>query len=126
MQQQEILRQKLAELGALRIVQERDMVVGFLRTRTNRFVPQDIDNQSIAEILVDMMFNPQEQEKSIKVILGEEQYLNVAAIVVVGLVFDSRRFYCKRCKRSSRQPRGTRKCDFRSYPRTNRPRQADA
>ena len=86
MQQQEILRQKLAELGALRIVQERDKVVGFLRTRTNRFVPQDIDNQSIAEILVDMMFTPKEQEKSIKVILGEDQYLNVAGIVIVGLV----------------------------------------
>ena len=51
MQQQETLRQKLAELGALRIVQERDEVVGFLRTRTNRFVPEDIDNQSIADIL---------------------------------------------------------------------------
>ncbi len=86
MSQREALHKKLAELGALRIVQERDEVVGFLRTRTNRFVPNDIDNQSIANILVDMVFSPDEQEKSIKLIVGEDEYLNVAGIVIVGLV----------------------------------------
>ena len=86
MQQEEILQKKVAELVALRIVHERDDVVHFLRTRTNRLVPKNIDNAGIAQILADMVYDPVEGEKAMKVILKKHEYLNVAPLVIVGLV----------------------------------------
>jgi len=89
MQRDEILQEKLAELVALRIVHERDDVVRFLRTRTNRFVPKDIDNAGIAQVVSDMVYDPIDQERAMKVILKQEEYLNIAPLVIVGLVLSA-------------------------------------
>lgn len=86
MQQQELLRNKLAELGALRIQHQRDEVVHFLRTRTNRFVSNDISNREIAKVISEMLYEPAESEKAVKIILGLHQFLNIAPLVIVGLV----------------------------------------
>lgn len=77
---------KLAELVAMRLVHERDEVVHFLRTRTNRFVPQDIDNHDLRMTIADMLVTPSEHQKLSKIVAGEMDYLYVEPISATALL----------------------------------------
>jgi hypothetical protein len=86
MQPSKVLQDKLAELVALRIVHQREELVHFLRTRTNRLVPQDIDNAGIAHVLSEMIYDDRDQDRAMKVILGQTEYLNIAPLLLVGVI----------------------------------------
>ncbi len=82
----EEITNKLAELVALRLVNERDQVVRFLRTRTNRFVPHDIGQSELAMTLSDMVFTPSEHQKLTKIVAGDMEFLYVEPVSTTFLV----------------------------------------
>jgi hypothetical protein len=71
---------RLAELVAMRLVHERDKVVHFLRTRTNRFVPKDIGNDELRMTISEMLYTPSEHQKLSKIVAGEMDFLYVEPI----------------------------------------------
>ena len=66
---------RLAELVAMRLVHERDEVVHFLRTRTNRFVPKDIGNDELTLTISEMLYTPSEHQKLSKIVAGDMDFL---------------------------------------------------
>ena len=67
--QSEEIKNNLAKLIALRIVDDREMVVDFLRSRTEYSIPEDSSNKYLASVLSDMTFDEKKQEKLAKLIV---------------------------------------------------------
>jgi uncharacterized protein HemX len=82
MQSQEI-RNNLAKIIAFRIVDDREMVVDFLRSRTNYEIPEDCSNEYLASVLSDMTFDEKKQEKLAKLITKDVEFLNYVQVVLL-------------------------------------------
>jgi len=85
MQSKEITN-KLAKLIAFRIVDDREMVVDFLRSRTDYEIPEDYSNEYLASVLTDMAFDEKKKEKLAKLITKDVEFLNdfgVSAIILI-------------------------------------------
>tara|TARA_R110002012_G_scaffold277006_1_gene464139 strand:+ start:1353 stop:1907 length:555 start_codon:yes stop_codon:yes gene_type:complete len=74
--QSEEIRNNLAHLMALRIVDDREMVVDFLRSRTNYEIPHECSNEYLASVLSDMTFDEKKQEKLAKLIIKDVEFVN--------------------------------------------------
>ena len=75
--QSEEIKNNLAKLLALRIVDDREMVVDFLRSRTDYSIPEDSSNKYLASVLSDMTFDEKKQEKLAKLLSKDVEYANV-------------------------------------------------
>ena len=75
--QSEEIKNNLAKLIALRIVDDREMVVDFLRSRTDYSIPEDSSNKYLASVLSDMTFDEKKQEKLAKLLSKDVEYANV-------------------------------------------------
>ena len=86
-------RNNLAHLIALRIVDDREMVVDFLRTRTEYDVQDGCSNGYLASVLSDMTFDEKSHEKLAKLLCEDVEYANVvftaatiATLKIIGVV----------------------------------------
>jgi hypothetical protein len=85
MQSQEI-RNNLAKIIALRIVDDREMVVDFLRSRTDYEISQECSNEYLASVLSDMTFDEKKREKLAKLIVKDVEFVNdmgISAIIIL-------------------------------------------
>mgnify|MGYP003678060668 CR=1 FL=1 len=80
------IKNNLAKIIALRIVDDRDMVIDFLRSRTDYEIPEECSNEYLASVLSDMTFDEKKQEKLAKLIVKDVEYVNdmgISAIVIL-------------------------------------------
>lgn len=76
MQRREDLQAELAKLIATRVVNDREMVVAFLRSRTKYEVPETCSNGYLASILSDMVFDEKGHEKLGRLLMKEVEFVN--------------------------------------------------
>lgn len=75
MQSSEI-QNNLAKLIALRIVDDREMVIDFLRSRTNYDVQDECSNGYLASIMSDMVFDEKSHEKLGRLLMKDVEFVN--------------------------------------------------
>tara|TARA_B100001093_G_C26409837_1_gene835003 strand:+ start:79 stop:633 length:555 start_codon:yes stop_codon:yes gene_type:complete len=73
-------RNNLAHLIALRIVDDREMVVDFLRTRTDYDVQDGCSNGYLASVLSDMTFDEKSHEKLSRLLMKDVKFVNFEPI----------------------------------------------
>jgi hypothetical protein len=69
-------RNNLAHLIALRIVDDREVVVDFLRTRTDYDVQDGCSNGYLASVLSDMTFDEKSHEKLSRLLMKDVEFVN--------------------------------------------------
>ena len=80
------IKNNLAKIIALRIVDDREMVIDFLRSRTDYEIPEECSNEYLASVLSDMTFDEKKQEKLAKLIVKDVEFVNdfgASAIVMI-------------------------------------------
>lgn len=75
MQSSEI-QNNLAKLIALRIVDDREMVIDFLRSRTDYDVQDECSNGYLASIMSDMVFDEKSHEKLGRLLMKDVEFVN--------------------------------------------------
>ena len=75
MQSSEI-QNNLAKLIALRIVDDREMVIDFLRSRTDYDVRDECSNGYLASIMSDMVFDEKSHEKLGRLLMKDVEFVN--------------------------------------------------
>jgi len=84
------IKNNLAKIIALRIVDDREMVIDFLRSRTDYEIPEECSNEYLASVLSDMTFDEKKQEKLAKLIVKDVEYVNLVltatALAVIKIV----------------------------------------
>ena len=84
------IKNNLAKIIALRIVDDREMVIDFLRSRTDYEIPEECSNKYLASVLSDMTFDEKKQEKLAKLIVKDVEYVNLVltatALAVIKIV----------------------------------------
>ena len=80
------LENNLAKLIAQRIVYDREMVVDFLRSRTDYIVQDTASNGYLASVLSDMVFDEDGHEKLAKILAKEVDYVNAIDPVTLTLL----------------------------------------
>jgi hypothetical protein len=75
MQSSEI-QNNLAKLIALRIVDDREMVIDFLRSRTDYDVGDGCSNGYLASIMSDMVFDEKSHEKLSRLLMKDVEFVN--------------------------------------------------
>ena len=69
------IKNNLAKIIALRIVDDREMVIDFLHSRTDYEIPEECSNEYLASVLTDMTFDEKKQEKLAKLIVKDVEYV---------------------------------------------------
>ena len=69
-------RNNLAHLIALRIVDDREMVIDFLRSRTDYDVQDKCSNEYLASIMSDMVFDEKSHEKLSRLLMKDVEFVN--------------------------------------------------
>lgn len=75
MQSSEI-QNNLAKLIALRIIDDREMVIDFLRSRTDYDVQDECSNGYLASIMSDMVFDEKSHEKLGRLLMKDVEFVN--------------------------------------------------
>lgn len=75
--QSEEIANNLAKLIAMRIVDDREMVIDFLRSRTAYIVPETCSNGYLASVLSDMVFDEDAHAKLAKILSADVEFNNV-------------------------------------------------
>lgn len=74
--QSEEIANNLAKLIALRIVDDREMVIDFLRSRTDYDVQDECSNGYLASIMSDMVFDEKSHEKLSRLLMKDVEFVN--------------------------------------------------
>jgi Fe2+ transport system protein B len=88
MQQEERLKNEISRLIAMRIVNDREMVVDFLRSRTKYEIPVNCSNGYLASVLSDMVFDEDSHVKLTKILSAKTEFCNVVepiSWIIIGL-----------------------------------------
>ena len=92
------IKNNLAKIIALRIVDDREMVIDFLRSRTDSEIPEECSNEYLASVLSDMTFDEKKQEKLAKLIVKDVEYVNdmgLSTIIILVVTISFKNTYPK-------------------------------
>ncbi len=80
------LQNNLAKLIALRIVDDREMVIDFLRSRTDYDVQDGCSNGYLASIMSDMVFDEKSHEKLGRLLMKDVEFVNFEPLSMTAIL----------------------------------------